>query len=407
MGLADRDYMKGRGGVGGPGGGVRVGGFGGFRHPKAWSATAWLIALNVAVFVVGWAFWAGFVQSLGPGGAVTPGAKEDLFTLRTYGAVREGLPADVRPRVADQPVQLVGGRPLLERSPGSAARDLVDPSTGADVGDQFYLVHPDPVLMWGHFSTLTAFTRLELWRFVTFQFLHAGFWHLALNMIALFYFGPAVEQRLGSRRRFLAFYLACGVCGAALYLLLNLLGFLGVPLPGVLDVEITTPLMGASAGVFGVLLASARFVGNGTIYLFFVLPLPMKLGVYLLFGLSLLNLLFGGYNQGGEAAHVGGALAGAFFAKYPGYLDDFFDDFSGLIGGRKKKGKRKGKEKGSRGVEGSRARSAGKPGELEPLSRREEARLDAILAKVKREGMGALSADETAFLERAREKKRR
>jgi membrane associated rhomboid family serine protease len=397
MGLADRDYMKGKRGGGGGfggggGGGVRIGGFRGFVPPNRWRATTWLIVLNVAVAVVGWAFWTAFAQSARGGGGGEPMFVMESAQELSRSAADRGGPFGVR---EDEQIVPTGRRPLRPSSISEGAKDLYNAETGDAVGRQLYLLHPDPLLLYGHFSTYTAFSRLEVWRFITFQFLHAGFWHLALNMIALFYFGYVVEQRLGSRKRFLAFYLACGVCGAALYLMLNLLGHMGVPLPGVLDVRITTPLIGASAGVFGVLLAAARFVGHGTIYLFFVLPMPLKLGVYLLFGLSLVNLLFGGFNQGGEAAHVGGALAGMYLARRPEQLDDFFD----VLGGKKGKGGRKaGTRKKAR-----RGKGAGP----KPLTKSEEEKLDRILGKVGTRGMSALTDDEKAFLESAREKKGR
>src|SRR5947209_15008284 len=64
----------------------------------------------------------------------------------------------------------------------------------------------------GYFSATTAIDMLQVWRFLTFQFLHAGVWHVFFNMLALYYFGPLVENFLGSRR-FLAFYLICGIAG--------------------------------------------------------------------------------------------------------------------------------------------------------------------------------------------------
>src|SRR5438128_2409617 len=66
---------------------------------------------------------------------------------------------------------------------------------------------------WGHFSVTTGLYHLQLWRFITFQFLHAGPGHLIFNMLALYFFGPLVESYSG-RRRYLAFYLLCGVAGA-------------------------------------------------------------------------------------------------------------------------------------------------------------------------------------------------
>ena len=58
----------------------------------------------------------------------------------------------------------------------------------------------DPLQAWGHFSTAKGFFQYEVWRLVTFQFLHANFVHLFFNMFGLFIFGGMVEQYLGRRR---------------------------------------------------------------------------------------------------------------------------------------------------------------------------------------------------------------
>jgi membrane associated rhomboid family serine protease len=281
------------------------------------------------------------------------------------------------------------------------ARPRVD-KDGDLVAYQLYRVDQDPLFLFGHFSTNTAFAKLEVWRFVTFQFLHANFWHIAFNMLALFFFGPAVEAYCGSRRRFLAFYFTCGIAGAALYLVLNLFGQFGVQLPGVLLNRADTPLVGASAGVFGVLMATARIAGNATMLVMFVIPMKVKTGAWLLFGLALFNLLAGGTNQGGDAAHVGGAIAGWLLILRLHLLNDFFDIFGGGAG--KSAGKKKTSARRSRTAPGG---GGGSSRTDAPLTPREEAKLDAILEKVSNRGMDALTKKERDFLSSARDRKRR
>ena len=77
---------------------------------------------------------------------------------------------------------------------------------------------------WGHFSVAAGVEQLEIWRFVSFQFLHANGYHLLVNMLGLFFFGHFAERWWGSRR-FLCFYLATGVAGALFYVLLFYLGW--------------------------------------------------------------------------------------------------------------------------------------------------------------------------------------
>ncbi|MEO0482731.1 MAG: rhomboid family intramembrane serine protease [Planctomycetota bacterium] len=237
---------------------------------------------------------------------------------------------------------------------------------------------------YGHFSTDTLIFRVEFWRLLTFQFLHANLMHLVFNMIGLIVFGPMVEGFLG-RRRYLAFYLLCGICGGLLYLVLNLVGAAGVNLPGALAVSTSTPLIGASAGVFGVILACARIEPNRKIMLLFP-PVPLKLS-WLAFGyvfIALLNLLTGGSNAGGDAAHIGGAAAGFFFITRAHLLTDFFDVLND-----------------------SRKKAAAIPEAQRQRKRAAaESEIDRILVKVQNNGLQSLTDKERDALRKASEDKR-
>ncbi|MGH9201996.1 MAG: rhomboid family intramembrane serine protease, partial [Vicinamibacterales bacterium] len=80
------------------------------------------------------------------------------------------------------------------------------------------------------------------WTLVTYMFLHAGPMHLVFNMLGVFFFGPRVEERLGSRS-FLFLYFISGITGALLFMIMGQ----------------RANLMGASGGVFGIMLAYAWF----------------------------------------------------------------------------------------------------------------------------------------------------
>ncbi len=155
---------------------------------------------------------------------------------------------------------------------------------------------------YGHFSATMGLYRLELWRLITFQFLHANVIHLGMNMVGLYIFGPMVERHLGSGR-FLRFYLICGVGGAVAYLaLLTKHILIGAP---------WQPLVGASAGLFGILIAASQMAPNAMVMMLFP-PIPMRLRtlarVLLLF--AVWTIFTQGQNAGGEAAHIGGAIVG-------------------------------------------------------------------------------------------------
>lgn len=252
---------------------------------------------------------------------------------------------------------------------------------------------------YGHFSTAKGFfeivqtptgnqlmLNLQVWRLITFQFLHSpeAIWHILFNMFGLFFFGPMVEQKLGGRK-YLAFYLVCGIMGGVLYVMLNLLGMAGLNIPGVLSGDPRTPLIGASAGVFGVLMACAYIAPNAVVQLIFPpIPLKMKWMAYGYVALSLFNLLTSGRNAGGDAAHIGGAIAGYFFIRNSHHLMDFFD-----ILGNSKKPK---PDRGRPGGGGGRRADPKAPSESE---------VDRILDKVSREGIQSLTEKEKKILERA------
>jgi membrane associated rhomboid family serine protease len=167
----------------------------------------------------------------------------------------------------------------------------------------------------GYFSFAKAFQELQLWRIVTFQFLHDPFsiTHVAFNMFGLYMFGPMIENMLG-RRRYLAFYLLCGVAGPLMYLL--------IMSSGLLTMDVHTPLIGASAGVYGVLIAAARMAPSAWVQLLFP-PIPMQLRTlaWIMIGMAVLVVFTRGSNAGGEAAHLGGAAMGFWLISNPNVLN--------------------------------------------------------------------------------------
>ena len=136
------------------------------------------------------------------------------------------------------------------------------------------------------------------WQLVSYSFLHGGILHLGVNMLALWMFGRDVERVLGSRR-FLQYYLACVVSAALLQLLVAYAS--AAPYPTV----------GASGGVFGVLLAYGLFFPYRRLILLFPpIPMPAWLFVSLYAALELVLGVTG--TQAGVAhfAHLGGMLGG-------------------------------------------------------------------------------------------------
>jgi len=233
----------------------------------------------------------------------------------------------------------------------------------------------------GELTVYKAFTQLEVWRLITFQFLHnpRSLTHVLFNMFGMWVFGPMVEQYLG-RKKYLAFYLICGLAGGLLFTILTLVGFV--------NNGIQTPLIGASAGVFGVIVACAFVSPNTVIQLLFPpIPLKMKTFAYGYVGIALISLLMGSPNAGGEAAHIGGAIAGFFFIRNSGMLADFFDVFNDSRSPKKKgKGKKNDKKSSYRNYNNT---NASGPSQDD---------IDKILQKVSQKGLASLTEKEKKTL---------
>jgi membrane associated rhomboid family serine protease len=172
-----------------------------------------------------------------------------------------------------------------------------------------------PLKALGYFSVTESILGLQVWRVITFQFLHGDLTHLLFNMFALHMFGNLVERYLGWQR-YLAFYLLCGIGGPLAYV-----GLWGVNL---LQGPPWIPLVGASAGIFGILAAAAVIAPRMRVMLLFPpVPVEMRTLVYIFLGIAAYTVLFHGPNAGGEAAHLGGAIVGFLLIRNPGALSYF------------------------------------------------------------------------------------
>jgi membrane associated rhomboid family serine protease len=233
------------------------------------------------------------------------------------------------------------------------------------------------------FSIESAFLEFRVWELLSFQFLHANPWHLLGNCAGLFIFGRWAENWWGSRR-FLIFYLLCGVAGALFFTLLTLSGLLPFR-------NLDSPLVGASAGVYGILVSVAVFNPKEMVRL--LLPpvdLTMRKLALIVLGVAaaiiLIDNLAGGrpaLNSGGEAGHLGGALLGFLLTRRPALLRHRQD------------------RKIIRPPEFRRRRQKPKlrPRSMAAVDSASE--VDRILDKISREGVQSLSKAERETLQRA------
>ena len=139
----------------------------------------------------------------------------------------------------------------------------------------------------------------ELWQLVTYSFLHGNLLHLGFNMLALFTFGRDVERLFGSVW-YLKYYFVTVVVAALCHIIVS--GWIGAP---------PYPTVGASGGVYGLLLAFGVYFPRRTVILLFPpIPLPARVFVLLFGALELYFGVTGTASGVAHFAHLGGMLGG-------------------------------------------------------------------------------------------------
>ena len=152
--------------------------------------------------------------------------------------------------------------------------------------------------------------NLYLWQLFTYQFLHGGLFHLLFNMLAVWMFGCDLERRWGSSF-FLRYYFISAIGG----------GFLNtVFLPNQMG-----PSIGASAGVYGLLLAYGLIYPTRIVYFYFLFPIKMKHFVWIIGAIAFYNSITSGQSGIAHLAHLGGMVFGYLYLRTGNPLDKFKD----------------------------------------------------------------------------------
>lgn len=139
------------------------------------------------------------------------------------------------------------------------------------------------------------------WTLITYFFTHEGFFHILFNMLFLYWFGKIVHDLLGNNK-LVNLYVLGGIIGGITYMLVyNLIPFYH-------DRVNQSILIGASAGVFAVVVGAATYFPNYSLYLLFLGPIKIK--YIALFYVLLSFFRIDGTNAGGDLAHLGGAAIG-------------------------------------------------------------------------------------------------
>jgi membrane associated rhomboid family serine protease len=233
------------------------------------------------------------------------------------------------------------------------------------------------------------------WTIVTYSFVHdlTGIFHILFNMLAFYWFGKIFIEYLGSDK-LVAVYVLGAIVGGVFYLLVyNTIPFYieKTPLHG---------MVGASAAVYAVLVATATLLPDYTFFLLFLGPVRIKYIALAYIVISFLGSVGG--NAGGNVAHLGGALIGFVYIKqlqvgvnWGGWITITLDWIKGLFNTRSKvKVTYRSAEPKAKSTSGT---SAG-PGKAS------QDEIDAILDKISDRGYESLSKEEKEKLFNASKK---
>ncbi len=231
-----------------------------------------------------------------------------------------------------------------------------------------------------------------VYQLLTFQFLHGGVWHLLMNMICLYFFGRPMEELLGGKGM-LRLYLVSGVIG----------GLLQVGLAFAFPATFGAPVVGASAGIFGLIAAFATHAPDQPILIYFLLPVKAKVLLIIeaifaaagVVGPLLQTHLFDSHIANG--AHLGGMLTGIAWIRWSMMTRPRFNFWRPF---RRSQPRRE-----SRRTTSQRSwKTASRKPEDIPSAEFISREVDPILEKISANGIHSLTERERQILEAARSK---
>jgi rhomboid family protein len=224
-----------------------------------------------------------------------------------------------------------------------------------------------------------SLTRLlhRFWTPFTYMFMHAGIFHILFNMLWLYWIGQIFEEYLGNKRT-IGVYILGGLTGALFFVLFyNVLPIFAHE-PGLVA---GSTIVGASAAVMAIVIATATLLPDYTLFLMFLGPVKLK---WLALFMVIVDFIgIAGLNAGGELSHLGGALFGFVYVKQLQRGNDWVGFFTNMF---KKRSKLK------IAVKNNSKNTSNKP-------RQEE--IDRILDKISQSGYDSLSKQEKEILFRA------
>jgi membrane associated rhomboid family serine protease len=241
---------------------------------------------------------------------------------------------------------------------------------------------------------------IQPWTLITYFFTHLGFFHILFNMLFLYWFGKLIQEFLGDKK-VLNLYVLGGIAGGLFYMLIyNILPQFG------LAIEYSY-MLGASAGVFAIVVGAAVFMPDYTMYLLLFGPVRIKYIALVYVLLSFFSIPV--ENAGGNIAHLGGAAIGFIYIKQLQKGNDFGGWITKIISFFKsffirqpkiKVSYSSGDQPGSKSKGSQKKKSAKSGGANVP----NQAEIDIILDKISQSGYESLSKEEKQKLFNASKK---
>jgi membrane associated rhomboid family serine protease len=230
------------------------------------------------------------------------------------------------------------------------------------------------LMQWGSLVPCQAFGQGQLWRCVTYLFLHdpSGPFHILFNMLTLWMFGVELEEMWGTKK-FVLFYLISGI-GSGLFSIITVVS----------PIMWMTPVIGASGGVLALLTVYALYFPRRQILLFFLVPVNVIVAVAIFGFISLYGSMRGVGNVS-HLTHLGGIVVGVLYVKGLPFFSSF--------------------------LENAKARAQAVRHRADERKKNAENNyfanvIDPILKKISNSGMASLTKEEKRALEEASKRKR-
>lgn len=240
-----------------------------------------------------------------------------------------------------------------------------------------WVIGPAFVFEWFAFQPTKILFRP--WTALTYMFLHGDLWHVFMNMLMLFFFGPPLESKWGSEE-FVRYYLVCGLGGVALSFLF-----------------VSYSIIGASAAVYGIMLAFAMVWPTAPIYVWGIFPVQAKWLVAFLFLVTFSSALGGAGGGVAHFAHLGGFAAGFIYLKTDWRASQAIQNIGKAARARRFAIVPR---------EEREAAQTGRPRSDDSREKRTLDDVDRVLDKISAEGMAALTEQEKQLLDEVSKKHR-